>query len=513
MDGNAGADMAVNSPAGDANGKRRGGGQGVERFDTRADKRGTKLKQQVCDKVMRELLKTDTEVDEAMRMQLRKHFDSLPTRYALEIYDSDPKNVLLHMNLLEKAAASSVETPVISVRTVQSVIADGDESPLTTGHGTPTAPSPINTITSNFRRTLPAPSFGSSPNLMLLGEMRARSFNSMEDGVSTLQDIGEGQDTTSGHKHLLLQEVTVAGLDRPMRLTTLSASVCDVGLNVREAHVFSTNTGYLLDIFVTDPLPGVDAEHLEDLLFSVIVERIDSESGEDKTGKAQRKSMEEKTVAKTVGGLAGLGDFSDWQMDMTKMEVGPTIARGSFADLHMGVYCGQTVAVKMLRTDPTAVDDVASSAALQEEFVKEVSILRKVRHKNVVQFLGVCTLQEHLCIVTEFMEGGSLYEAYRQRQSRISPLVVIKIGIDVARGMDYLHRSGIIHRDLKASNLLMDEYGVVKVADFGVSRVQDDKGIMTAETGTYRYARCDDLTSVGYLTHRLEGAATRSWKG
>jgi serine/threonine protein kinase len=62
------------------------------------------------------------------------------------------------------------------------------------------------------------------------------------------------------------------------------------------------------------------------------------------------------------------------------------------------------------------------------------------------------------------MEGGSLYEAYRQRrQSRISPLVVIKIGIDVARGMDYLHRSGIVHRDLKASNLLMDEYGVVKV--------------------------------------------------
>jgi hypothetical protein len=61
--------------------------------------------------------------------------------------------------------------------------------------------------------------------------------------------------------------------------------------------------------------------------------------------------------------------------------VGPRIAGGSFADLHMGVYCGQTVAVKVLRTDPTAVGDAASSAALQEEFVKEVSILRKVRER------------------------------------------------------------------------------------------------------------------------------------
>jgi serine/threonine protein kinase len=57
-----------------------------------------------------------------------------------------------------------------------------------------------------------------------------------------------------------------------------------------------------------------------------------------------------------------------------------------------------------------------------------------VRHKNVVQFIGVCTVDEHLCIVTEFMEGGSLYDTYRQRSTRLSPLVVVKIGIDVARG-------------------------------------------------------------------------------
>lgn len=52
--------------------------------------------------------------------------------------------------------------------------------------------------------------------------------------------------------------------------------------------------------------------------------------------------------------------------------------------------------------------------------------------------------------------------------------------------MDYLHKRKIVHRDLKAANLLMDDTGTVKIADFGVARVMDSAGVMTAETGTYR---------------------------
>lgn len=54
--------------------------------------------------------------------------------------------------------------------------------------------------------------------------------------------------------------------------------------------------------------------------------------------------------------------------------------------------------------------------------------------------------------------------------------------------MDYLHKRKIVHRDLKAANLLMDETGTVKIADFGVARVMVSSGVMTAETGTYRSA-------------------------
>ena len=64
--------------------------------------------------------------------------------------------------------------------------------------------------------------------------------------------------------------------------------------------------------------------------------------------------------------------------------------------------------------------------------------------------------------------------------------LVLKIGTEVCRGMDYLHKRKIVHRDLKAANLLMDETGTVKIADFGVARVMNTTGVMTAETGTYR---------------------------
>lgn len=66
---------------------------------------------------------------------------------------------------------------------------------------------------------------------------------------------------------------------------------------------------------------------------------------------------------------------------------------------------------------------------------------------------------------------------------------LLKVSVEICRGMDYLHKRKIAHRDLKAANLLMDETGTVKIADFGVARIMDTAGVMTAETGTYRCVR------------------------
>ncbi|PIM97891.1 Dual-specificity kinase [Handroanthus impetiginosus] len=85
------------------------------------------------------------------------------------------------------------------------------------------------------------------------------------------------------------------------------------------------------------------------------------------------------------------------------------------------------------------------------------------------------------------MSGGSVYDYLHKQKGTFKLPALLKVAIDVSKGMDYLHQNNIIHRDLKAANLLMDENEVVKVGDFGVARVKAQTGVMTAETGTYRW--------------------------
>eukprot|EP00238_Polyblepharides_amylifera_P011568 CAMPEP_0196581798 /NCGR_PEP_ID=MMETSP1081-20130531/35622_1 /TAXON_ID=36882 /ORGANISM="Pyramimonas amylifera, Strain CCMP720" /LENGTH=637 /DNA_ID=CAMNT_0041902153 /DNA_START=111 /DNA_END=2024 /DNA_ORIENTATION=+ len=475
-----------------------------------------KLKKKVCDNVYYQLLEKsrDGADDEEVRLphfhrQLWSHFERLPTRYSLEIFYSDPENVLLHKRLLDQAQENDENHPQIMVRTVE-VFFDEDDNVGSSPHG-------------SKKRRHPAPAFGSSPNLPRLlekwgsyqniSEMKQGSYDRWQ-GSFEEEDIlgtsspnpsmgsGLGQETFASKASLeseelpsqmVLHEITIAGKDKAHRLTALSAAVCDVGLNVREAHVFTTTDGYLLDIFVTDEMPNMDTASLEHMLSDAIQEKI-------LQGQTihPRLSMEDDTPLReeTDNPLAKLGDFADWEMDPVQLELGPKLAAGAFADLHKGSYCGQVVAVKVLRAE-----NLANNTSLQSEFCQEVSIMRKIRHKNVVQFIGVCTTGQNLFIVTEFMDGGSLYDYYKRKKNEgLNALTVVKVGLDVARGMDYLHKNKIVHRDLKASNLLMDEHGVIKVADFGVSRVKDDTGIMTAETGTYRWMSPEVIEHRAYDT-------------
>ncbi|KAK3119820.1 hypothetical protein QOZ80_9AG0675750 [Eleusine coracana subsp. coracana] len=156
------------------------------------------------------------------------------------------------------------------------------------------------------------------------------------------------------------------------------------------------------------------------------------------------------------------------------------VASGSSWDTFLGTYAGMDVAVKILNPDNL-------NESSWNEFKQEICMLREVDHPNIVRFVGSCTKSPEFYILTECMSRGSLFDFLHNKHNILDLPAVLKFALDVCRGMSYLHQKGIVHRDLKSANLLLDKDHVVKVADFGLARFQDQVGAMTAETGTYRW--------------------------
>ena len=102
------------------------------------------------------------------------------------------------------------------------------------------------------------------------------------------------------------------------------------------------------------------------------------------------------------------------------------------------------------------------------------------QHPNVVTFIGACTNKGPLYIITEYIAGGNLLDylrasrvsgdAYVNVISSLSPRELLKIALDVARGMSHVAKKKFVHRDLAARNVLLTEGRVAKVADFGLAR-------------------------------------------
>ncbi|KAK4741490.1 hypothetical protein SAY87_025078 [Trapa incisa] len=400
--------------------------------------------------------------------ELWAHFNRLPARYAMDVNAERAEDVLMHKRLL-KLAVNPDNRPVFDVRLVQ-VGFNITESPIDSGNSDSAMTDTAHSLPNHSGRQgvhLP-PTFGSTANLEALD---------VDAGKHTIED----EDSVM---HSMLQcsrpmhEITFSTLDKPKLLSQLTALLAEVDLNIQEAHAFSTADGYSLDVFVVDGWNSEETAELRKALEKEILKWKD----QYRTMKPiPASSGEENQTGMEFFPIEIPKDGSDvWEIDTKQLKTIEKVASGSFGDLYRGTYCSQEVAIKILKG--------IVSAEMLKDFAQEIYIMRKIRHKNVVQFIGACTQPPKLCIVTEFMSRGSIYD-YLHKQKGVFKLPnLLKVAIDVSKGMNYLHQNNIIHRDLKSANLLMDENEVVKVADFGVARVMAaESGVMTAETGTYRW--------------------------
>ncbi|KAF3495769.1 hypothetical protein DY000_02058033, partial [Brassica cretica] len=170
-------------------------------------------------------------------------------------------------------------------------------------------------------------------------------------------------------------------------------------------------------------------------------------------------------------------DVGDCEIPWKDLVIGERIGLGSYGEVYNADWNGTEVAVKKF------LDQDFSGAALAE-FRREVRIMRRLRHPNVVFFLGAVTRPPNLSIVTEFLPRGSLYRILHRPKSQIDERRRIKMALDVAMGMNCLHTSKptIVHRDLKTPNLLVDNNWNVKVGDFGLSRLKHNTFLSSKST-------------------------------
>lgn len=170
-------------------------------------------------------------------------------------------------------------------------------------------------------------------------------------------------------------------------------------------------------------------------------------------------------------------DCLDYEILWEDLTIGEQIGQGSCGTVYHGLWYGSDVAVKVFSKQEYS-DDVILT------FRQEVSLMKKLRHPNVILFMGAVTSPQRLCIVTEFLPRGSLFRLLQRNTTRLDWRRRVHMALDIARGMNYLHHCNppIIHRDLKSSNLLVDKNWTVKVGDFGLSRLKRET-YLTTKTG------------------------------
>jgi len=147
--------------------------------------------------------------------------------------------------------------------------------------------------------------------------------------------------------------------------------------------------------------------------------------------------------------------------------LGECIGAGAFGAVYNGfdTQTGAIVAIKQVSLVGIPDSELANIMA-------ELTLLQRLEYKYIVKYIGFVRDEEHLNIILDYIEGGSL-STLLKKFGRIQEPLCARYIAQTLLGLDYLHRRGVVHRDIKAANILVTKDGTVKLADFGIAAVSD----------------------------------------
>lgn len=211
----------------------------------------------------------------------------------------------------------------------------------------------------------------------------------------------------------------------------------------------------------------------------------------------RKKLLQHDGLSSGNSSYGSMETSSTWIIPPEDIVLQTRVSEGAYGMVFKGEWQGAVVAIKKIKINDHLGGNTDSL------FTREVSIIRSLRHPNIVQFLGISILEDsQRFIVTEYVPNGDLSRYIRSAPGEpplLSLTIRIKILEDISKGMLYLHSLSppLIHRDLKPSNILLDSSYQAKVCDFGLS-AHNKQITMTGNIGTIQFMSNEVISETKY---------------